>query len=362
MSKIKISFGIIPFFINENKQIEYVLVSRKYSYNFSDLLLGRWSIDNLNEISELFKNMTLNELQLLQNNDFDNLWKMFWREEKIKKTYNYFIGHLKFEILKIGYFLNNNHISLKKIINKYIHYSIHNKTELSFPKGQQDINLGMNNYIYTALREFQEETGISNYTVYDKIKPYSHFINHNNITYKTLYYFVKINNKNEINNFKRDNNEIDNIIIYNKNNNKLNFKFDFNKIEQIIKSSYIHTLNNIDQDIIKEKLKYFNDIVNNRILYNKNNILTCNNITFKKLYLQVISNINNINSLNNNINNIKNYIKKNINFNKSENQKKKEIDERFLLISFNKFDKQITEKLSNQNLANFFKLRDEDDD
>jgi hypothetical protein len=302
--KIKNSYGVIPFYININGSVDYIFVSRKYSYSFSDFLLGRYSVNNYNYIIKLFKNMTSNELELIKYNSFDNLWKMFWRTQNINKSYNFYIGKLHYDLLKVGYFIDNKFISINNLIQIFYNNSKKNYTEISFPKGQQDIIISEKDNIYTGLREFVEEVGIQNhdYIVYDTVKPYIVENIINNVKYVTYYYYVNIKDINIIQKYKRDNNEIDKILIINKNNyNKYQNRINFNmkEIQNNIKNFHMAEKDIEYQAIIQKKFNFINDFINQKIKPKKDEIIYNNNIKldYIRMYINIINYITDTNEL-----------------------------------------------------------------
>ena len=335
-----------------------MIVSRKYSYNFSDFILGRWSINNYEQIINLFKNMTTYELELLKENDFDQIWRMFWRKEHIKKSYNYIMGHIKYDLIKIGYFINDRYVNLDIISDIFYDSSKKNSTELSFPKGRQDFDLGFKNTIYTGLREFIEETGIEEFIIYDKIKPYVHIIKDNNIFYKTFYYFVEIKDISNVNNFNRDNNEIDKIIIYNKENiNKYNFDININEITNKIKTEIdleYELIQPDEQKIMKKLFDMFNNFIKKEILPHKELTLYIEKrMNYLDIYMDIIQHISNIKIINNKISFYKDLIRniqreKLMKFNKY-----KEDRERLFRINFEKEEQELRETYNYNNLARF---------
>tara|TARA_B100000497_G_C7627762_1_gene377222 strand:- start:304 stop:1098 length:795 start_codon:yes stop_codon:yes gene_type:complete len=151
-----ISNGIIVYRkINNNYEI--LLIRRKNSISFIDFMRGKYSLDNIEYIINLFNNMNNNEAYSILNNNFETLWQMVWggnftnfykNEEKNSKE--------KFTILKNGFYFKEQFISLDKIFEKSDKKFI--ETEWGFPKGRRNHS---ENDINCALREFEEETGYS---------------------------------------------------------------------------------------------------------------------------------------------------------------------------------------------------------
>lgn len=184
------SIGVICFRICNHK-LELLLIRRKDSLSFLDFMRGKYNLENYDYIKKLFNRMTKNELDLLFNNDFDYIWKNLWgnninnvykNEEKISK--------IKFYKLKNGYFINNNNITMEKLIKES--NTIYEFPEWGFPKGrrnyqEKDLNCG--------IREFDEETGykkknlliINNLNTFEEV-----FIGSNYKSYKHKYFLAYI--------------------------------------------------------------------------------------------------------------------------------------------------------------------------
>jgi 8-oxo-dGTP pyrophosphatase MutT (NUDIX family) len=152
-----ISLGIILFQKTQN-DIKYLMICRKDSLGYIDFLRGKYLLNNKKYILNLINEMTIKEKQNLITMKFDELWKNLWgerlglqykNEEKIARD--------KFETLKsgvnLGYDIEFNLVSLIKESNtNWI------TPEWGFPKGRRN---NQEKDLSTAIREFEEETGIS---------------------------------------------------------------------------------------------------------------------------------------------------------------------------------------------------------
>ena len=148
------SIGIIPFRKN-NSIIELLLIRRKDSLAFVDFMRGKYNLEDIDYVINLFDKMTVGERDFIKNNDFDYLWDYLWgnnvanqykNEEKLSKV--------KFFKIKEGYKLNDNIYDINHIINKC--ESVYNEPEWGFPKGRRNYQ---EKDIMCGLREFEEETG-----------------------------------------------------------------------------------------------------------------------------------------------------------------------------------------------------------
>jgi ADP-ribose pyrophosphatase YjhB (NUDIX family) len=155
-----ISYGLIAFRINETtSNIEYLMIRRKHSFGFIDLVRGKYNLNNLDYLQNIINEMSNQEKNIIQNNDFNTLWQQMWGDTPMNNQYKYEenISQKKFEYIK------NN------IEKKNIQFLINNsntyweETEWEFPKGRKNNN---EKDVDCALREFEEETGYSK----DKVK------------------------------------------------------------------------------------------------------------------------------------------------------------------------------------------------
>jgi len=151
------SIGIITFRNNNNNNnnIEILLIRRKDSLAFIDFMRGKYNLEDIDYIFNLFNKMTIKERELIENNNFQYLWNYLWginvaiqykNEEKISKS--------KFYKIKNGFYFNNEFYNLEKIYKKC--YTSYLEPEWGFPKGRRNYQ---EKDIICGLREFEEETG-----------------------------------------------------------------------------------------------------------------------------------------------------------------------------------------------------------
>tara|TARA_Y100000389_G_scaffold122321_1_gene119679 strand:+ start:371 stop:1234 length:864 start_codon:yes stop_codon:yes gene_type:complete len=202
------SYGIICYYI-KNREIKYLMIQRKDTLCYCEFIRGRYKIDDINYIINLFKYLTPIEKNNILENDFDTLWNKLWKHydiNKFKKEYN--LSKTKFNKLKNGFICNNQFIDFNYIINNSINNKInYNDTEWEFPKGRRNRN---ENNINCAIREFEEESGFARNNIelinnksYEEI-----YIAVNNIRYRHIYYIAKCKNLKNIQNLFNPNNKI----------------------------------------------------------------------------------------------------------------------------------------------------------
>jgi len=171
------SLGIIGYRIFNNN-IKYILIQRKHSYGYVEFIRGKYNLNNINYINQLFQEMSKNEIKNIFSKDFTILWNDIWGNSKI---YN---DEFKLSLEKFK--------DIIEIKNKLNLNSKWNCPEWGFPKGRRNINESNKN---CAVREFCEETNLKkdDIKLIKDIYPFSEiFVGSNNIRYKHIYYIAEI--------------------------------------------------------------------------------------------------------------------------------------------------------------------------
>jgi 8-oxo-dGTP pyrophosphatase MutT (NUDIX family) len=167
---------LIPNYLND---IKILMVRRKYSLTYIEFIRGKYNINNLNEISKLFKLMSYTENVEIKTQEFDILWNKLWIDTANNKIFRkeYISAEIKFNTLKKNNFfmlLENNELST------------YTEPEWGFPKGRKEY---MEKYIDCALREFKEETNIDNIHLLNRVNYIDEdYIGSNNVNYRSIYY------------------------------------------------------------------------------------------------------------------------------------------------------------------------------
>ena len=193
------------------KNIEYLLVRRKQTYNYIHLIRGIYELDIENIIKSI-NLLTIVEYNKLISNTFDSLWEDIWGSNAFRPEF--ICDYLK---------AKDQFAFLKEFILPQIQHRIkiiYTVPEWGFPKGKRN-NLESN--IECAKREFEEETGLneSNYEVLDRLYPLVENIKGSNgINYKHVYYIALFKNTLKTPTLKLGNNynqnfEIGDIGLYN---------------------------------------------------------------------------------------------------------------------------------------------------
>lgn len=166
------SFGIVLFTVVENT-ILYLLVQKRDSYEYMDLLMGTWKTND--DVVHLVNGMSKKEKKRLINNDFDTLWNDLFA------TQNSYICR-EYERARDKY---HSIINLTEIIEN-CNTSI--TLQWGFPKGRKEAG---ETTLECAKREFVEETGYSiNIVNIVNTKTFSEFYTGNNKKSYCTHYFI----------------------------------------------------------------------------------------------------------------------------------------------------------------------------
>ena len=188
------SYGIILFRWSE-EGIQFLMIRRKDSFGYTDLLRGNYIQHNSEQLQSIFNEMSNPEKIKILENDFDTLWKQMWGDTQIGSRYKNeeTASQRKFEILKNGIQIGNeqniqNTMSLETLINNST--TSWSETEWEFPKGRRNFQ---EKDLDCALREFEEETGLSkdHLKIIENLMPLEEiFIGSNHKLYKHKYFIA----------------------------------------------------------------------------------------------------------------------------------------------------------------------------
>ena len=184
------SYGIIAF-PSSHQGCEYLMIRRKDSFGYIDFVRGKYTPHNIEQVQNIFNEMSVIERERILQNDFPYLWKEMWGDAnngtqfKSEET----ISSKKFELLKSGIILESGEkIDLTTIVSRCT--STWQETEWEFPKGRRNFQ---EKELDCALREFEEETGYqsNNLKVIENLLPFEEiFIGSNNKSYKHKYFIA----------------------------------------------------------------------------------------------------------------------------------------------------------------------------
>jgi len=187
-----ISLGIILYRCTERGR-EYLMVMRKDSLGYVELIRGNYPLDDLEYLHNIFEEMTVLEKHRILHEDFTTLWNDLWvedEEKKVKYQKEYYHSMKKFELLQEGVDIDGSTITLDNLIREST--STWPEPEWGFPKGRRNIK---ERDIQCAIREFEEETDIDQDRIYVMrcIPPMVEtFIGSNKKAYRHVYYLAKM--------------------------------------------------------------------------------------------------------------------------------------------------------------------------
>jgi 8-oxo-dGTP pyrophosphatase MutT (NUDIX family) len=192
------SYGIILFRKN-NGINEFLMIRRKDSFGYIDFIRGKYSPYNIEQIQSIVNEMSLYEKERILTIMFNELWQFMWGNGS--NSNNQYLNEeimssKKFELIKSGLIVDENVVTLQHIVQNS--NTCWTETEWEFPKGRRN---NREKDLECALREFQEETGISceSILIIQNILPFEEtFIGTNHKSYKHKYflaYTTEINNE-----------------------------------------------------------------------------------------------------------------------------------------------------------------------
>lgn len=191
MPRIKKSYGIIC--IRPSKQgVQMVMVKKATTYHFSEFVSGHYTRHNETHIMKLFNNMTYHEKMDILTLKFQNMWYRVYMSnmDDVLHT-NRGCSWINFYLSKKNKFERIFVSDGGKKIRRLIHNAKNASTPWEFPKGRKDNDKEQD--LDTAIREFEEETGISysNYKILWHINPYIETYTDFGTTYRNTYYYAE---------------------------------------------------------------------------------------------------------------------------------------------------------------------------
>lgn len=193
------SFGVICFRVPPGAaEPEYLLVQRKDSLAYTELIRGKYNLQNRCYLLKLFSNMTPAEREQLLTSSFDELWYSFWQTDQsctFMKEYQQ--SRDRFNTLLQGYYLRSANdpkqvvfVDLASAVRSV--QPLYDETEWGFPKGRRNID---ESDMCCACREFHEETGVEadgQVQVLEHVKPFEEvFTGSNRVRYRHVYYLAR---------------------------------------------------------------------------------------------------------------------------------------------------------------------------
>ena len=186
------SYGII-LFRHSPEGLQFLMICRKDSFGYIDFIRGKYACHNVEQLQKIINEMSVQEKERLLNTEsFEDLWKLLWGESNCSQYRGEEISSSKkFDLLKNGIMINNEYITLEKLItNSNTQWQ---DPEWELPKGRRNFQ---EKDLECALREFEEETGYSSkyVTIIDNMLPFEEiFIGSNYKSYKHKFYLAYMN-------------------------------------------------------------------------------------------------------------------------------------------------------------------------
>jgi 8-oxo-dGTP pyrophosphatase MutT (NUDIX family) len=197
LSKVPQSFTGFEAVTNE---IEILLIQRRDSLGYVDLLRGKYSIHDVEYIKKQIHGMTDEERDKIVNKDFDELWTEMWGSESADVQYKKDKENSKNKLMAlrdgITLDISGNRATLADFVAEC---SVHWTTpEWGFPKGRRD---GGETDLDCALREMKEETGLSleDIHIIHNLEPLNEtFYGSNRVHYCHKYFVIYVPDGNQV--------------------------------------------------------------------------------------------------------------------------------------------------------------------
>ena len=195
------SYGIIVF-RSSQLGLQFLMIRRKDSFGYIDFIRGKYSPYNIYQIQNIINEMSNLEKQRILTEPFSQLWNDMWGDTTNSQYKNEEqLSSKKFDLIREGLYINNEFINLSSIINNS--NTNWKETEWEFPKGRRNYK---EKDLDCALREFEEETGISylKINIVENVLPFEEiFIGTNHKSYKHKYFLAYMNESEDLlNNFQ----------------------------------------------------------------------------------------------------------------------------------------------------------------
>jgi ADP-ribose pyrophosphatase YjhB (NUDIX family) len=204
------SIGIVVFRISKENNYEYLMIRRKDTLGYIDFMRGKYSVYNKEYIMNMLKQMTKEEKEVLNSNDFNAAWSRIWGINSISNQYKSeeSISRDKFQLLNNGIFNKNIFYTLQTMIEESNNYDSWEEPEWGFPKGRRNFQ---EKDFDCAIREFKEETGYNPNSLKNikNIYPFEEiFTGSNYKSYKYKYYLAFLDYETSLNTKSFDSTEV----------------------------------------------------------------------------------------------------------------------------------------------------------
>jgi len=177
-----LSLGIIAFKKGEGEGPSWLLVRRRVSIGFIELLRGKYDPSDVPGVQALIDQATLHERSLLQTRSFSELWRILWNGPATKRYQSdYDQSKAKFDAISSSGLMRALCLSST---------TAWMEPEWGFPKGRRS---NKESELECALRETSEEAGVapSLLTVFKDQEFIEEYRGSNGIIYKNHYWLAR---------------------------------------------------------------------------------------------------------------------------------------------------------------------------
>ena len=176
------------------QDIQVLLIQRRDSLGYVDLLRGKYSIHDVEYIKKQISGMTDKEREKILTKDFEELWSEMWGAESTDIQYKKDKENSKNKLMALREGITLDISGTVATLADFIQEcTFHWDTpEWGFPKGRRD---GSESDLDCALREMREETGLlsSQVQVIHNLEPLNEsFLGSNRIHYCHKYFVIYV--------------------------------------------------------------------------------------------------------------------------------------------------------------------------
>ena len=186
----------------EGNEIQFLLIQRKDSIGYVELIRGKYKIDDLEYIRAQIRGMTTEERERIVNLPFDRLWNDMWGSNPNSRQYT---NEYESSRRKIGQLRGEDNSGILVKLIEEAGAAVYTTPEWGFPKGRRNPR---EENLTCAMREFNEETGLRpyQYIVLENMEPIREtFFGNNHIHYTHIYYLAYCSPELEVTMNKFDN-------------------------------------------------------------------------------------------------------------------------------------------------------------
>jgi len=168
----------------EGKKIEYLLIQRRDSLGYIEVLRGKYRITDEEYLKTQIEGMTKDERTKICNESFDYLWSSLWQNGNVPIHYHkneQDTARIKFNELR-------NNKTFNRLCNEAV--KDWSTPEWGFPKGRRD---SKESDLDCAIRELAEETGVmrDDIKIVENVETFhENFYGTNNINYCHKYFLA----------------------------------------------------------------------------------------------------------------------------------------------------------------------------